>query len=732
MYTVLLTIQYIGIVILFCELIFVFRQKPSRLQTLMLMILGGSLINFVGYLFEMKADTLQDALTAVKILYFGKPFIAFGIFLFVLEYLKIKLPSWLVCLLALLHIMATTLVLTCENQNFYYTTIEFVEDGVFPHLKFGHGLYYILYSGLLLIYLIVMMVTCVNHLRQAESNIEKKRSMLLAAIAGVSLIGFVVFFTGITKGYDSTIPAYVISNLLMLILLMKCGILDTLSVAKDSILDDYFEGLVILDNEDNLLYFNNEARRMFPEIKEITYRPALDKIIRLCETQEKMNVGDEIYEVTGCELKKNQETYGKFYLISNITESYSYTKNLERQKSIAEQANRAKTDFLARMSHEIRTPINSVLGMNEMILRESGEPEIRGYAANVRASANSLLNIINDILDSTKIESGKMDILTVDYELDGMLNDLVNMIYTWAEEKELQFEVIVDPTLPNKLIGDDVRIKQVLTNLLTNAVKYTQKGKVRLTVGGMVQDDKVVMHYEVADTGIGIREEDLSKLFEAFERIDEVRNRNIEGTGLGMNIVMNLLEMMESKLKVDSVYGSGSTFSFDLIQYVRESGAIGDFQGRIKTARRENTYHAMFQAPEAKVLVVDDNEINRQVFSSLLKRTEIQVTEAASGEQCLELIKKEHFDAIFLDHMMPGMDGIQTLRHIKAMEEHLCKNVPVIVLTANAVSGAREQYLQAGFDNFLSKPLEPNKLEQLLMHYLPEEYIIKQSEQQYH
>ena len=595
MYSLFLGIQYIGLLILLVELTFVFSQKASRLQVTLILTLGGTLINFVGYLFELKASTRQEALTAVKFIYFGKPYIAFGTLLFVLEFWKIKVSPILIRALAVLHLTATFLVLTCGRQKLFYSSIDFVEDGFFPHLKFGHGPYYIMYSVLLVIYLLVMLTVSIGHLKRSESKIERKRALLLAAIAIVSLTGFLVFLTGKTKGYDSTVPAYVISTSLMMVLLVRCGILDTLSVAKDTLVENYGAGLIIMDQEGNLIYYNTEAGRLFPDIREISYRPALNEVKRLYETGSKLEKDGWIYEVTEKELKKNQDIYEKVYVINNITESYHYIKNLEKQKSIAEQANRAKSDFLARMSHEIRTPINAVMGMNEMILRESTEPEIREYAMNVRASAKSLLSIINDILDSSKIESGKMEILPAEYELDSMLNDLVNMIAIRAEEKGLLLEVMVDENLPNKLYGDDVRIKQILINLLTNAVKYTPEGTVRLLVGGTLQGSTVLMHYEVADTGIGIKKEDLSKLCEAFERIEEIRNRNIEGTGLGMTIVASLLEMMGSKIRVESVYGSGTTFSFDLVQEILNSEAIGDFQERVRKSSREYSYKELFK-----------------------------------------------------------------------------------------------------------------------------------------
>lgn len=433
-------------------------------------------------------------------------------------------------------------------------------------------------------------------------------------------------------------------------------------------------------------------------------------------------------------------SFGIFLSLESPTEIYkSKTYILEKEKAVAEEASRIKSDFLARMSHEIRTPINSVLGMNEMILRESKEIETKEYALNIKSSATSLLGLINDILDSSKIESGKMEIIEEEFHLDEFLNDIYNMIGIKASEKGLSFELLVDEHLPNGWIGDSVRIRQVLVNLLSNAVKYTVKGKVTLEIRGYAENEVCKAHFEVRDTGKGIKEEDLPKLFTAFERIEELENRHIEGTGLGMSIVVNLLQMMDSKLEVESVYGVGSTFSFDLEQKIFEEEEIGDFKEKIKKISREYNYQVLFTAPDARILVVDDNDINRKVFKNLLKETMVQITDVCSGKECLEVIQKEHFDIIFMDHMMPEMDGVETLHKMKQLESQRCVDTLVVILTANAMVGARERYLEEGFVDFLSKPIQPEKLESLTLTLLLNQGVsvnqdmdVKKSEVSFH
>ncbi|NDO45375.1 response regulator [Clostridium sp. MD294] len=399
-----------------------------------------------------------------------------------------------------------------------------------------------------------------------------------------------------------------------------------------------------------------------------------------------------------------------------------------RREALA--ANEAKGKFLAHMSHEIRTPINAVLGMDEMILREAKQATIKEYAMDIYTAGQTLLSLINDILDFSKIESGKMEIVPVTYDISSMIHDLVNMTTQRAKNKNIKFEVNIAPEIPCQLYGDDVRIRQVLTNILTNAVKYTHEGTVWLRVKCSQINDVAILTFEVEDTGIGIKEEDLPKLSAEFERIEEDKNRNIEGTGLGMSITIQLLALLGSKLHIESIYGKGSKFFFELKQNIVDNTPIGNFEFRVQQMTQDYHYKTKLYAPDAKILVVDDNAVNRRVLRNLLKETGIQITDAESGTQCLELVQKNYYDLIFIDHMMPDMDGIETLHRIKTFEDFPCQNTPIVVLTANAITGAREQYLSEGFDDFLSKPIVPEKLENLIKNILPEQLLAEAISQQ--
>ena len=412
--------------------------------------------------------------------------------------------------------------------------------------------------------------------------------------------------------------------------------------------------------------------------------------------------------------------------LTKYIDNIEHEKRLEADLAVAQAANKAKSAFLSNMSHEIRTPINAVLGMDEMILRESTDKAILQYAADIKSASTSLLSIINDILDFSKIEAGKLEIIPVQYELSSLINDLVNMIQKRAEDKGLTLRVNVAHNMPHLLYGDDVRIKQVILNILTNAVKYTNEGSVTMNIDWRKDDDEhIQLTVEVIDTGIGIKSEDISKLFSAFERIEEKRNRTVEGTGLGMNIVQQLLAMMGSRLTVKSEYGKGSTFAFALQQKVLNWEPIGDFTVMYrKTLAANSTYKESFHAPTAKILVVDDTKLNLTVIRGLLKQTQLQIDTAESGQETLMLVKKHRYDIIFIDHRMPIMDGIETLHAMQQLKENVNQAVPCIALTANAIQGAREMYLAEGFTDYLSKPVDGEKLEKLLIKYLPAEKVV--------
>ncbi len=374
----------------------------------------------------------------------------------------------------------------------------------------------------------------------------------------------------------------------------------------------------------------------------------------------------------------------------------------------ATQATMAKSNFLSNMSHELRTPLNAIIGLNEMVLRESDDPNVLDYSNDIKTSGTMMLSLVNDILDLSKIESNKMNIVAVDFDMRNVIKDVVKMIGPKMKDKGLDFIMDIDQALIGCYHGDDVRIKQILVNILNNAAKYTKEGSVTLSIKGNRNDKEAYLSFSIKDTGMGIKEEDLQKLNKKFVRIDEEKNRYTEGTGLGISIVNGFLKLMNSELKVSSVYGEGSDFYFDIVLPCVDS---------IASTKSKVSSDEYFVDENMKILVTDDTELNLKVFVSLLKRNKIQVDTATSGFIAIEKSMQKKYDIIFLDRMMPEMDGIETLKKMKEIEGFINENTPIIALTADAVSGARKTYMDMGFDDYIAKPIVPLQLEELVKKY---------------
>jgi len=398
---------------------------------------------------------------------------------------------------------------------------------------------------------------------------------------------------------------------------------------------------------------------------------------------------------------------------------------VEKQKEEIEQIARSKDAFFANMSHEIRTPINTIIGLNEMTLREEISDEIAENSINIQNASKMLLTTINDILDLSKLESGKMEIVETQYEVSAMLSDLVNLIWVRAHQKELEFKVDIEASIPSMLYGDEVRVKQIVANMLTNAVKYTEKGSVTLTAKGeRLSREAFLLRISVADTGIGIKKESIDDLFRSFKRVDEKVNRKIEGTGLGLTIAKQLVEMMGGKISVDSVYHKGSVFTIELQQGIVSAQPIGviNFSAQKQLSHRSK-YKQCFTAPEARILVVDDNDMNRMVVAKLLRGTKVGIDLVESGKECLRKTAERPYHVILMDHMMPGMDGEEALKAVRNQAKGFCQKVPVIALTANVMTNADQIYREMGFDGYLAKPINGALLEAALMKYLPSELV---------
>ncbi len=692
----------------------------------------------VCYLRLAVAESLGEAVMANGMIYLCSSYLQLGYLIYICSFCHIKFPRLAAAPLFIMSALIGSTALTATRNKALYTSVAFDPEVNVPgHLVKTYGPLHTVFYAMLVFYIVAEFIALMYGFHRKD--VSKKNAAILFVFYLVNNATFLLT-RALSLPVELQPMTYVLTQVLLLIMSGRLKMYSISDIALDTILQEEKTGFAAFDISRHYLGCNASAQKYFPEFNELY----IDKQLKDDDPKTAVITGwlnaideygkaetldierDEInYRVTVSYIMSRKKFKGYQIRIENKTKEYQYIQLLQQARQSAEAVSKAKGDFLANMSHEIRTPINAILGMDEMILRESSDEQTLIYAEDIRKAGNTLLGLINDILDFSKIEAGKTDIIPVDYQLSSVLNDLSNMIEPRAREKGLRLVVNVDPNIPDFLHGDEIRIKQIITNILTNAVKYTKEGSVTLSVGYSEGSGYIDLRVTVRDTGIGIRQEDIDKLFIAFERIEEQRNRSIEGTGLGLSIVHSLLTLMDSKLEIESEYGKGSVFGFTLRQKVVKETPIGDYTLALERSVAERSiYQESFRAPDAKVLVVDDTDMNLLVFKNLLKKTEIQIDTAVSGDQGISLCRSYKYDILFLDHRMPTKDGIETLAEIRADEKGLNRDTPVVCLTANAVSGMREKYLAAGFQEYLTKPIDPARLEAMTVELLPDELIL--------
>ncbi len=730
MYHLILGIQCFSLLALFVECWVIIKNWKGMLHTYLYFSCAATLINNMGYFLQLLSTSEESYFNALRLSYFGRMWIGFALLIFVSELVGKRLATPVKILLGLCNVALYVVVFTTRQTNLYYSDLSFEMKGDFPVLIHNNAIFHHVWTVVMAFYILYGMVLLLSALRKESDKQAKNRlSIVIAAVViqGVCTVVQMLRILPVSKIYDLTMLSFPVATILMLIAIFRYDLLEMESEAKQYAVNQLSEAIIAVDKRGIINFRNEQADALIPIIGG-TPQAAIERITKAIENGTPIRAEGKVYTPRANAVTRRGKQFGTIFALADDTDTYRYLDEIKEQKRIAERANKAKSVFLANMSHEIRTPINAILGMDEMIMRESREDQIVEYAENIESAGRTLLSIINDILDISKIEEGRMEIIPVDYDLTSVINDLMNMIQVRADDKGLKLKLEVNGDIPKILHGDEIRIKQVISNILTNAVKYTVKGSVTLKIDferieKEGETDRIALKVSVADTGIGIKEEDLPRLFEQFERIEESRNRNIEGTGLGMNITQQLLFMMGSKLEVTSEYGKGSEFSFSLEQDVVKWEPIGKYEESYRRAiEGHKKYQKSFTAKDARVLLIDDTVINHAVFKGLLKQTLIQIDTADSGDAGLRLAEKNKYDMIFVDHMMPGKDGIETLAELRASEGQSRDSITVC-LTANAVSGAREQYLEAGFDDYLTKPIDAKKLEQMLIEYLPDEKV---------
>ena len=685
----------IGIFVTLISLRKINREKPSMLQKILNYAGASAVLCLGGYFIAMFYRESSGAI--------GQKIITLGLVLYVLA---LAFYSLLVG-----HIKAPVLLKQLAvGYGVVASVVSIVTDSSFLLLVIY------MFAGFMGVG--VTYIILVHYFRKHQERFGK--SMFYVGLLNLIPAGACLFQNTVSDKLYIVPLLVFLSWIILRIIVSKFEIIDTTQQSQENVLDAIEEGFVVVDHMNRMLLTNEMARNVFPELNyEATEELIIEKL--LAKDKCDMDISGRRYRISVVPLYEKDTYKGATIWINDKTEEYENTKRLIELKNEAEKANDAKSVFLANMSHEIRTPMNAIVGMSELILHDNINSNVEENAKNIRRASNTLLSIINGILDFSKIENGKMELTDVDYNLGYVLKDIANMINFRLIDKNIELIIHVKETIPTMLRGDETRVRQIFTNILTNAVKYTKRGYIRMNVDWEDIGDMADIRVYIEDTGCGIREENIPTLFNSFERADMIKNRTIEGTGLGLAICKRLVESMGGNISVKSSYGVGSVFSFDIQQGIVNDEPIGNYDMLVPPG--EGEHEKTFIAPLAKILVVDDNITNIKVAQGLLTVYQVRVDTALSGQECLEKLEKNNYHMIFMDQMMPEMDGIETTKLIRLNSDPRIRNMKIIALTANAVSGTREMFLKSGFQEYISKPINLASIESVLKRFLPSEII---------
>ena len=724
-----IALECFGICLTAIALFLLLNGDGAREQKLLIMIMCGSLVQNIGYLLELTAPAVEAAMTAVIMEKVGSAFTPLCYCWFIYIYCSAKPPKVLLRILGAISFLSLPAVIF-NWQGLFYREVRWVPGtGGFYHISLSYGPLYVFFT---ITHIIIPYVLCIYTLTKAvrsctDRQVNRQYRMIFA-ISTLPVTMLVAYVFKLMNEFDFTPVTLTISMSLVVIVVWSRRNYDFRHLAAEKVLESMGDGVIALDNHDRLVSYNRAAAMIFTDLS--AHKPGEN--IRVVEgfREEMLNndvpqsfsIREQHYESHSKHIMdENGRIRGCVILILDMTDMRAYINEIKRVRRQAEKASIAKSEFLANMSHEIRTPMNAIIGLNDIIMEECGDTEIYGYAKDVQSAAKNLLTIINDILDLSKVEAGKMELVNVNYYIKVMADDLMGMMDMAASQQGLILKYECDGTIPCRYNGDDGRIKQILLNILSNAIKFTTKGYVRAYITGKpgTNPDEELLTFCVEDTGCGIREEDLPNIFEDFRQVDSKKNRSVEGSGLGLAIVKNLVELMGGTIDVESTYGLGTTFTVTIPQKIVDSRPVSEMP---EIPQAEQKVTDMFTAPGMKVLIVDDNVINRKVARSFLKSYSFDLTEAESGPEAIELVRTGWYDIIFMDHMMPDMDGVEAAEIIR-MDCGENGTAPVMVaLTANAMEGMREYFLEHGFQDFIAKPLDRKELNRLLLRWVPEKY----------
>lgn len=723
-----------GIGIIIFALMLLLRGDGSREQKLMQYFLLGALVQNVGYLLELTAPTLEAAIVSVKMQYLGSLTIPISYCHFIFSYCCEKAPKKILSALKIVDIVVIGLVFTCDLHNIYYRSIQWVETTKgygFLSLEYGPGYWTFMVCGTAIPYVLSLYALIHFCIKRPEYAADRRCGLILV-LSFLPVLSLYVYSTKIIQIYDFTpvVLGLVLSSVVILIWIRK--VYDFSSLAFGILLNSMSDSVIALDEQRQITNYNPAATRIFKDLNSQMIGEPIELLKGfpkdMLGEKEKWEfcLNDRFYqghvEPILDEFRKNK---GYVVLLFDVTETRNYIEEIKRVREQAEQANIAKSAFLANMSHEIRTPMNAIVGLSDIIMEESRGRKVYEYACDIKSASRNLLALINDILDLSKVEAGKMELVPTEYHVISLADEVLSMMEVVASQRGLCLKKEYDMSIPCCYLGDEGRIKQILINILNNALKFTKKGYVAFSVTARQGDreDLEILSFRIEDTGCGIREENLKEIFDNFKQVDSRRNRAVEGTGLGLSITKRLIDLMQGTIQVESVYGEGTTFTIEIPQKIVDNRPLSEVPA---VEKQKEEILNRFTVKDCRVLVVDDNRVNRKVAATFLKTYGLEIDEAESGVAAIALVHKTLYDIIFMDHMMPEMDGIETVQRIRSQCGDNGKKPIIIALTANAMEGVREIFLNNGFQDFITKPLDRQSLHTVLLKWISEEKRIKE------
>lgn len=722
-------LECFGICLTAIALFLLLNGEGAKEQKLLIIIMCGTLVQNVGYLLELTAPTMEAAMTAVTVEKVGSAFTPLCYCWFIYIYCYITPPKALLRILFAISCLSLPAVFFNWYSLFYREVFWVANTYGFYNISLNYGPLYVFFTiASIIIPYILCIITLIKAIRKRPAQNVNRQYWTILVISTLPVIMLIVYVCKLIKTFDFTPVTLTMSMALVVIVVWSRRNYDFRHLAAEKVLESMGDGVIALDDYDRLVSYNKAAANIFTSLSSHTLGENIHTVegfrdeMLYEDVPQSFSINGHHYESHSKHIVgENDRIQGSVILILDMTDITAYIEEIKEVRHQAEKASIAKSEFLANMSHEIRTPMNAIIGLNDIIMEECDDTDIYAHAKDVQSAAKNLLTLINDILDLSKVEAGKMELVNVNYYIKVMADEIIGIMDMAASQHGLILKYECDETIPCRYNGDDGRIKQILINILSNAIKFTKKGYVRAYITGKPgeHEDEELLTFYVEDTGCGIRKEDLGKIFDDFRQVDSKRNRSVEGTGLGLAIVKHLVELMNGTINVESTYGKGTMVTITIPQKIVDKRPVSEVS---EIPHTESKITDMFTASGVKVLIVDDNVINRKVARGFLKNYAFDLTEAASGPEAIELVHSNRYDIIFMDHMMPGMDGIEAAEIIRRDCGENGMFPAIIALTANAMEGMREHFLEHGFEDFISKPLDRKELNRVLLRHVPEKY----------